>query len=1038
MKRLAQPLATVCQYVEFVPARWLAALAGLAMGLFLTRAGYELWPGQLSALVFWPTGPALALSIAALVTALYRFTSHAQRLTPLLPYLLLWLYVLQPAVHHWQALVLLAGAVTLSLIALLEIHAQEWLIRWGMRLLLGAALLAMYLPTMGRAVGQADTFEFQVVAPLLGVAHPTGYPLYILLGKLFSLLPLGPVAWRVNLTSTACAVLAVGLTGSALGVISHTSRPTSHALRFIASLALAASSVFWSQAIVAEVYTLNAAFVALWLWLALRGLGLETDRSARRWLLVLAASYGLSLTNHLTMLLCLPAVLLTLWWVRPRLSPRDGLKACGLFLLGLSLYGYILIRWPALHNGAWMPLTDFIGWITGRPFGGALQPALWRDPTRWHILGRLLLEAYGPIGTALATLGLGSLLVRARRAALITVLTFIPYCMYALVYNVPDISVFLIPAHLVMALWLGAGMLQISDFRPAIFDNRPTTDDQHPTTDNRHLFSKIWPVLLALLPLSLLWTNGPQVDQSRAGQDWMAWGRYVLSLPLPRQAAILADSEKIAPLYYLKSIEGVRRDLDLLVLGTEELYRAELERRVAQGQPVYLARFLPGLAGPYRLHSVGPLARVTTTPLLNLPPAPITQRLNVSFQATASSPTMLKLIGYNLTSGPNVHHLTLYWQAKSILTTNYHVRLRLVSENGIVWWEDPGTHPVGGLNPTVAWQPDEVVSDYHELAASNTMPPGRYRVQVGLFAPFSTEGLQTEATTGAVWYEVCQVDMNPTPATLPLALRANFGGQVLLRGVSAPGLIPPAGRGEVTLEWEKLAPTEDYMLQLTLVRADGVPVRTLRLAPYAGEYPLTRWETGRRMQMQVNLTAPEQPGLYTLRVGWVTASNQWVAARCRWMGQVAWECPIATLRVEGTRRETGLNFADLVLLVKWQINRETLRPGEALEVHLRWQGLKTWPADYTVFVHLLGPDGKLYGQVDAAPVQGTLPTLQWKEGQIVDDPYRVMLSPDAPAGEYQIEVGWYLLATMRRLSVLDAAGRPVDDRVIVGRVNVAP
>ena len=65
----------------------------------------------------------------------------------------------------------------------------------GKSTLLDALCLALYLRTLGPTVGQADTFEFQVIAPTWGVAHPTGYPLYILCGKLFSLLPLGSVAW---------------------------------------------------------------------------------------------------------------------------------------------------------------------------------------------------------------------------------------------------------------------------------------------------------------------------------------------------------------------------------------------------------------------------------------------------------------------------------------------------------------------------------------------------------------------------------------------------------------------------------------------------------------------------------------------------------------------------------------------------------------------------------------------------------------------------------------------------------------------------
>jgi hypothetical protein len=113
-----------------------------------------------------------------------------------------------------------------------------------------------------------------------------------------------------------------------------------------------------------------------------------------------------------------------------------------------------------------------------------------------------------------------------------------------------------------------------------------------------------------------------------------------------------------------------------------------------------------------------------------------------------------------------------------------------------------------------------------------------------------------------------------------------------------------------------------------------------------------------------------------------------------------------------------------------------VRPGEAVKVDLTWRGLKTWPDNYTAFVHLIGPDGKVHGQVDQWPVQGTLPTSNWTAGQVVNDPYAITLPPDAPRGKYQVEVGWYLLSTLRRLNVLDGAGRPSDDHVIIGEFEV--
>jgi hypothetical protein len=107
-----------------------------------------------------------------------------------------------------------------------------------------------------------------------------------------------------------------------------------------------------------------------------------------------------------------------------------------------------------------------------------------------------------------------------------------------------------------------------------------------------------------------------------------------------------------------------------------------------------------------------------------------------------------------------------------------------------------------------------------------------------------------------------------------------------------------------------------------------------------------------------------------------------------------------------------------------------------MRVQLEWRGLKTWEADYTVTVQLIGPDGRLHGQVDAGPVQGTLPTSAWAAGQTVSEAYVVTLQPGAPTGRYRVEVGWYLLATLRRLPVLSASGQPIDDRVVVGECVV--
>ena len=134
-------------------------------------------------------------------------------------------------------------------------------------------------------------------------------------------------------------------------------------------------------------------------------------------------------------------------------------------------------------------------------------------------------------------------------------------------------------------------------------------------------------MIFSLLPILAIASNYAVNDQHDLGVTQEAWGRYVLSLPIPDRAALLVDSEKIAPLYYLQVTEKMRPDLDIMVLGDEALYRQELDRRITAGQPVYLARFLPNL--PYRMRSLGPLVEVSREPLSAAPT--IGTPINASF-----------------------------------------------------------------------------------------------------------------------------------------------------------------------------------------------------------------------------------------------------------------------------------------------------------------------------------------------------------------------------------------------------------------------
>jgi hypothetical protein len=110
--------------------------------------------------------------------------------------------------------------------------------------------------------------------------------------------------------------------------------------------------------------------------------------------------------------------------------------------------------------------------------------------------------------------------------------------------------------------------------------------------------------------------------------------------------------------------------------------------------------------------------------------------------------------------------------------------------------------------------------------------------------------------------------------------------------------------------------------------------------------------------------------------------------------------------------------------------------GQALRLRLYWQAREPVGEDYTVFVHLLGEDGQLWGQHDGQPEGGFYPTSFWDEGEVVVDEHEIVLRPDTPPGEYQIVTGLYRLASGERLAV-DVGGQVMGDgRLLLSTVQV--
>ena len=359
----------------------------------------------------------------------------------------------------------------------------------------------LYLRTLAPGVLGGDSGEFQFAAWLGGFVHPTGYPLYLLLGWLWThLLPLHDPAWRMNAFSALWGGVATGLVYLlALRMLRQaTANPWSRLLALFAALTFAVTPTFWSQATLAEVYTLNAALVAA----ILLGLVIWGQTGSLRALYGVALLYGLSLAHHRTTLLYLPAIAVFLWLVNRRRAAahRVTLSPCHLVTLSLLVLAplllYLIIPLAAPHAPYFQvrvgpdqtlqlyspTLAGFIEHISGQGFGSALGVG-GSAAVRLKGLPALFAAELTVVGLALGLLGLIGLAVRSWPLLALTGLSFLAVVGFNLIYGIGDIYGYYITAYLIWVLWMALGLGMVCDAAMGRLETR-----RHGDTEKRRAF----------------------------------------------------------------------------------------------------------------------------------------------------------------------------------------------------------------------------------------------------------------------------------------------------------------------------------------------------------------------------------------------------------------------------------------------------------------------------------------------------------------------------------------------------------------------
>lgn len=421
------------------------------------------------------------------------------------------------------------------------------------------AALVLYARTLAPTVTLVDSGELIVAAHSLGVAHPPGFPLYVMLAHLASLVPIGTVAVRVNFASAFFAACAAGLMTVVVGELipmlsARGSRLTVAASAACAGLLLACSRTLWSYATIAEVYTLNTLLILTILFLMLRwrrGMG-EAKNDV--WLYAAAAVFGLALgVHHVTVASILPGVAVLVYrsegW---RFFSGKRLRCAALVSLGalVLVYGYLPFaasREPILNWGDPQSLAGVWRHISGWQYQSYLAFDVAALGQEFASFMRLLLREFGPkwlpVVLCVALAGLWTAFRRDRTSFWLLAGIVLVNVGYNLSYSIAeDKDAYYLPTFVALVVLAGIGL--------------------HSLGGSLKARQGVW-LLVLPMPLIALITNWPFNNRARyfVAHDYVENIEQTIA---PNGLLLTLDWQIVSPMLYTREIEGRRRDIKVI------------------------------------------------------------------------------------------------------------------------------------------------------------------------------------------------------------------------------------------------------------------------------------------------------------------------------------------------------------------------------------------------------------------------------------------------------------------------------------------
>lgn len=439
----------------------------------------------------------------------------------------------------------------------------------------GLVLLSFfaYIRTLCPTLYVGDSGELIAAANCLGIPHPPGYPVFVLLLRLTAtVFPFGAFAYRCALASALlgsasvfclfriCLLLSSNSSRAVGATVGRLAGPT------IASVVFAFSLTFWSQTTIAEVYALTLFVILLILYLVLRWASAPRDARDDRLLLLASFIGGLGLAAHHTVALLLAAFTAYVIYRSPNILRRPGLISCAvvLGLLGAFVHFYLAFRAsvnPPLNWGIPDTWSSFVNHVLRREYGSPSHS----ERSLSLLLGqigfylRTLLRQFTPLGLALSVVGAVAAVRKKRSESLLLLAVFLLCSLFFILYTnlrlIPRdkalVEVFFIPSFAVAAILISPGV----SFLLRLLQR---------WSASRSRFSCAVGAAILVICAAPLLANYFYSDKSEHFITYDYGLNILSSMPADDSVIIVDRDMEVFTLLFLKEVEGTAPDIEMI------------------------------------------------------------------------------------------------------------------------------------------------------------------------------------------------------------------------------------------------------------------------------------------------------------------------------------------------------------------------------------------------------------------------------------------------------------------------------------------